>query len=101
MKRDMAESYADEDLETLRAMALSAGLPNASEMSHDELVTALRDAGLARPTGKPVDTSPGDPDAGVYHGEGVGRRERVDGEALDGTEAASEARVNTEGGGPA
>jgi hypothetical protein len=93
----MTESFADRDLATLRAMALSAGLPNTDEMSHDQLVDALRQAGLAEPTGEPVDTSLAgshpETDAGVYHGEGVGRREAV-GEAAaqagDATEGATE-----------
>ncbi|HEX5542860.1 MAG TPA: hypothetical protein VFX60_15075 [Micromonospora sp.] len=79
----MAESFA-EDTATLRAMARGAGLTGIEEMSHDELVTALREAGLAEPTGEPIDTSladPGDPgtDEGVYHGAGVGRRETLGG----------------------
>ena len=78
----MAESYADLDLATLRAMARGAGLPDADQMSHDELVDALRRAGLADPTGEPVDTrlsDPGDPGSGVNHGKGVGRRETAGG----------------------
>jgi hypothetical protein len=85
----MAESYADRDLATLRAMARGAGLPDADQMSHDELVDALRRAGLADPTGEPIDThlsDPGEPGSGVYHGEGVGRRETAGGaEAQAGT----------------
>ncbi|HEX5595721.1 MAG TPA: hypothetical protein VFX61_06845 [Micromonosporaceae bacterium] len=80
----MAESFGDSDTATLRAIARGAGLIGAEQMSHDELVVALREAGLSEPTGKPIDTSladPGDPgtDAGVYHGAGVGRRETVGG----------------------
>lgn len=78
----MVESYADLDLDTLRAIAHGAGVPDADQMSHDELVTALRRAGLAEPEGTPIDTQlsdPGDPGPGVYHGEGVGRRETVGG----------------------
>lgn len=80
----MAESYADRDLATLRAMAQGAGLPGADEMSHDELVDALRRAGLAEPTGEPVDAGQADRDgAGVYHAQGVGRRETVGGAGTD------------------
>lgn len=80
----MAESYGDQDLATLRAIARGAGLPHAERMSHPELVAALRQAGLAQPGPEPVDTrlaDPGDPgtDAGVHHGRGVGRRESVGG----------------------
>lgn len=73
----MTESFADRDLATLRAMAHSTGLPGCDEMSHDELVDALRQAGLAEPTGESVGTGHAGPDtgSGVYHGEGVGRRE--------------------------
>ena len=85
--RSMTESFADRDLATLRAMARSAGLQDADEMSHDELVEALRRSGLAEPTGEPVDTSlagHSEGEAGVYHGEGVGRRETVGGAAAQG-----------------
>jgi hypothetical protein len=78
----MAESYADLDLATLRAMARAANLPGADRMSHDQLVDALRRAGLADPGGKPIDTQladPGDRGPGVYRGEGVGRREAAGG----------------------
>lgn len=78
----MVESYADLDLATLRAMARAANLPDADRMSHDELVDALRRAGLADPTGRPIDTQlsdPGDPGPGIHHGEGVGRRETAGG----------------------
>ncbi|HEX7745500.1 MAG TPA: hypothetical protein VF462_09595 [Micromonosporaceae bacterium] len=78
----MAESYADLDLATLRAMARAADLPGADRMSHDELVDALRRAGLADPAGKPIDTQlsdPGDPGPEIYHGKGVGRREAAGG----------------------
>ncbi|SDZ16356.1 hypothetical protein SAMN05444365_106101 [Micromonospora pattaloongensis] len=78
----MAESYADQDLATLRAIAHGAGLPGADRMGRDELVTALRDAGVAEPGGRPIDadlSDPGDPGPGVYHGRGVGRRETVGG----------------------
>ncbi|OKI85100.1 hypothetical protein [Micromonospora sp. CB01531] len=82
----MAESFVDKDLATLRAIAYAAGIPGCERMSHDELVTALRRAGLSEPTGGPIDTSladPGDPgtDEGIYHGQGVGRRESSGGPA--------------------
>lgn len=82
----MAESFADQDLVTLRAIAYAAGLPDSDRMGHDELVTALRRAGLSEPAAGPIDTSladPGDPgtDEGVYHGRGVGRRESAGGPA--------------------
>lgn len=82
----MAESFADEDLATLRAIAYAAGIPGSERMSHDQLVSALRRAGLAEPTGGPIDTSladPGDPgtDEGRYHAQGVGRRESAGGAA--------------------
>ncbi|MEV4754254.1 hypothetical protein AB0J86_03945 [Micromonospora sp. NPDC049559] len=75
------ESYADLDLATLRAIARGANVPGADRMSHDELVGALRWVGADQPTGEPVDTKLSDPndpetDAGLYHGQGVGRRER-------------------------
>ena len=97
----MTESFADRDLATLLAMARGAGLPNADEMSHDELVDALRQAGLAEPTGEPGDTSvasadPAEPGTGRYHGEGVGRREAVGGGAAPAGDAAEGA---TEQGG--
>lgn len=80
----MAESFADQDTDTLRAIAYAAGLPDTAHLSHDELVSALRRAGLAEPTGRPVNTRLADPqdpgtDAGVYHGLGVGRRESAGG----------------------
>ncbi len=77
----MAESFADHDLATLRAIARGAGVPDADELSHDDLVAALRRAGLAEPGGEPVDTGFADPGAGlgVYHGAGVGRRETLGG----------------------
>lgn len=78
----MAESYADLDLATLRAIGRAANLPDADRMSHDELVDALRRAGVADPAGKPIDTQlsdPGDPGPEIYHGKGVGRREAAGG----------------------
>jgi hypothetical protein len=75
------EPSADSDLATLRAIARGAGLPDAEHMSPEQLVAALRDAGISEPTGKPVDTT-GTGEAGsshVYHGEGVGRRENLGG----------------------
>ncbi|MFU8851786.1 hypothetical protein ACNAW0_12500 [Micromonospora sp. SL1-18] len=82
----MADSFVDEDLVTLRAIAYAAGIPDSDRMPHDDLVAALRRAGLAKPTGEPIDTSladPGDPgtNEGVYHGQGVGRRESAGGPA--------------------
>lgn len=80
----MAESFAEQDLATLQAMAYAVGIPGSDRMSHDELVTALRRAGLSEPAAGPIDTSladPGDPgtDEGVYHRQGVGRRESAGG----------------------
>ncbi|HET8661389.1 MAG TPA: hypothetical protein VFM55_20625 [Micromonosporaceae bacterium] len=75
----MQESYEEHDLDTLRAIARGQGIASADEMEHDALVEALREAGLAEPSG-PVHTQPVDPhDTGpaLYHGEGVGRRETV------------------------
>ncbi|WP_089154030.1 hypothetical protein [Micromonospora sp. NBS 11-29] len=43
----MAETFANEDLKTLRSMARGAGIPQADRLSHDELVEVLRRAGLA------------------------------------------------------
>jgi hypothetical protein len=90
----MSESYADQDLATLRAIARSAGLTDADQMSHDELVDALRRAGLAEPSGQPIDaqmSDHGDRDPSLYHGEGVGRREET------GREETGDARA--QGGG--
>ncbi|MET7968534.1 hypothetical protein, partial [Micromonospora sp. NPDC005305] len=79
----MAETFADQDLTTLRSIARGAGITDTERMPHDELVDMLRRAGLADPDGRPVDTSladPGDPGVpGVYHAQGVGRRESVGG----------------------
>ncbi|WP_406601280.1 hypothetical protein [Micromonospora yasonensis] len=82
----MAETFADQDLTTLRSIARGAGIPDTERMPHDELVDMLRRAGLAEPAGRPVDTSladPGDPGdaSGVYHARGVGRRESAGGPA--------------------
>jgi hypothetical protein len=75
----MAETYADEDLTTLRSMARGAGIPDSERMPHDELVEMLRRAGLAEPAGQPIDTSLAGPGEGVYHARGVGRRESAGG----------------------
>lgn len=80
----MAETFADQDLMTLRSIARGAGIADTDRMPHDELVEMLRRAGLAEPAGRPIDTSladPGDPgtDEGVYHARGVGRRESAGG----------------------
>lgn len=78
----MQESYEEHDLETLRAIARGQGIEGADGMEHDALVEALREAGLAEPSG-PVDTQladPADTGHGLYHGEGVGRRETVNGQ---------------------
>lgn len=73
----MSESFVDDDLVTLRAIARGAGVPDAEEMSHDELVATLREAGLGDPVDPGV-AGPGSPvEGGFYHGEGVGRRETV------------------------
>ncbi|MGR6319577.1 hypothetical protein [Micromonospora soli] len=82
----MAETFADQDLTTLRSIARGAGIPDTERVPHDELVDMLRRAGLADPDGRPIDTSladPGDPGTaeGVYHGRGVGRRESAGGSA--------------------
>ncbi|HET8680841.1 MAG TPA: hypothetical protein VFM54_03040 [Micromonosporaceae bacterium] len=66
-------------MDTLRAIARGQGIEGAGEMEHDALVEALREVGLAEPSG-PVHTQPADPHdtgPGLYHGEGVGRRETV------------------------
>ncbi|WP_369799898.1 hypothetical protein [Micromonospora sp. HK10] len=80
----MAETFADQDLTTLRSIARGAGITDTERMPHDELVDMLRRAGLADPDSRPVDTSladPGDPgtDAGRYHARGAGRRESAGG----------------------
>ncbi|WP_420846464.1 hypothetical protein [Micromonospora terminaliae] len=81
----MAETFADQDLTTLRSIARGAGITDTERMPHDELVDMLRRAGLADPDARPVDTSladPGDPGVpGAYHGLGVGRRESAGGAA--------------------
>jgi hypothetical protein len=84
----MAETFADQDLTTLRSIARGAGIPDTDRMPHDQLVDMLRRAGLAEPDGRPVDTSladPGDPGdaSGVYHGRGLGRRESAGGPAAE------------------
>ncbi|WP_374628123.1 hypothetical protein [Micromonospora sp. A3M-1-15] len=79
----MAETFADQDLTTLRSIARGAGITDTERMPHDELVDMLRRAGLADPDARPVDTSladPGDPGVpGAYHARGVGRRESAGG----------------------
>ncbi|MGW4295147.1 hypothetical protein ACWEH1_19105 [Micromonospora chersina] len=79
----MAETFADQDLTTLRSIARGAGITDTERMPHDELVDMLRRAGLADPDARPVDTSladPGDPGVpGAYHAQGVGRRESAGG----------------------
>jgi hypothetical protein len=80
----MAETFADQDLTTLRSIARGAGITDTERMPHDELVEMLRRAGLADPSARPVDTSladPGDPgtDEGRYHARGVGQRESAGG----------------------
>lgn len=79
----MAETFADQDLTTLRSIARGAGIPDTDDMSHDELVDVLRRAGLADTAGGPADTRLAEPGApagsGVYHGRGVGRRESAGG----------------------
>jgi hypothetical protein len=84
----MAETFADQDLTTLRSIARGAGIPDTERVPHDELVDMLRRAGLAEPDGRPVDTSladPGDPGdaSGTYHAGGVGRRESAGGAAAE------------------
>ncbi|MGW5669538.1 hypothetical protein [Micromonospora sp. NPDC003776] len=84
----MAETFADQDLTTLRSIARGAGIPDTERMPHDQLVDMLRRAGRAEPAGRPVDTSladPGDPGdaSGAYHGRGVGRRESAGGPAAE------------------
>ncbi|MEV1334033.1 hypothetical protein AB0J20_31195 [Micromonospora costi] len=78
----MAETFADQDLTTLRSIARGAGIPDTDRMPHDELVDMLRRAGLAEPDGRP-DTNLAEQGpartSGVYHGEGVGRRESAGG----------------------
>ncbi|MFG3299499.1 hypothetical protein [Micromonospora chersina] len=79
----MAETFADQDLTTLRSIARGAGITDTERMPHDELVDMLRRAGLADPDARPIDTSladPGDPGVpGAYHARGVGRRESAGG----------------------
>ncbi|WP_438361795.1 hypothetical protein [Micromonospora sicca] len=79
----MAETFADQDLTTLRSIARGAGIPDTDRMPHDELVEMLRRAGLAEPDGRPVDTNlaeqGGAPTSGTYRAEGVGRRESAGG----------------------
>ncbi|MFI7281814.1 hypothetical protein ACIBOV_16310 [Micromonospora chersina] len=79
----MAETFADQDLTTLRSIARGAGITDTERMPHDELVDMLRRAGLADPDARPIDTSladPGDPGVpGAYHAQGVGRRESAGG----------------------
>jgi hypothetical protein len=65
-------------------MARGAGVAGVDAMSHDELVVALREAGLTGPPDAGAVRAP-DPATGVYHGEGVGRREAVDGTGEGGT----------------
>ena len=43
----MAETFADQDLTTLRSIARGAGITDTERMPHDELVDMLRRAGLA------------------------------------------------------
>ncbi|GAB3228519.1 hypothetical protein GCM10027452_42870 [Micromonospora halotolerans] len=45
----MAETFADQDLTTLRSIARGAGITDTERMPHDELVDMLRRAGLADP----------------------------------------------------
>jgi hypothetical protein len=71
---DSTESYEQDDLVTLRAMAVSQGIAGADRMSHDELVDALRAAGLAEP-GPAAQTPAEETGDSTYHGLGVGRRE--------------------------
>ncbi|SBT41509.1 hypothetical protein [Micromonospora auratinigra] len=68
----MAETFADQDLTTLRSIARGAGITDTERMPHDELVQMLRRAGLAEPDARSTDTGP---DEGLYHARGVGRRE--------------------------
>mgnify|MGYP001477243387 CR=1 FL=1 len=76
------ESFAGSDLATLRAIARGAGLPDADQKSREELVAALRDAGVSESTGGPIDTSGDAGRSEVYHGQGVGRREAIGSPAL-------------------
>nr|WP_229401576.1 hypothetical protein [Micromonospora okii] len=75
----MAETFADQDLTTLRSIARGAGIPDTERMPHDELVDMLRRAGLAEPDPRAADTTLGGPGEGTYHGRGVGRRESAGG----------------------
>ncbi|MGC4892830.1 hypothetical protein [Micromonospora sp. DT31] len=43
----MAETFVSEDLKTLQAMAIGAGIREVDRMSPDELVESLRRAGVA------------------------------------------------------
>ncbi len=76
----MAETFADQDLATLRSIARGAGIPDTERMPHDELVDMLRRAGLAEPDARPVDTELAETGgSGDYHARGVGRRESAGG----------------------
>lgn len=79
------EPFGGSDLATLRAIARGAGLPDADQMSREELVVSLRDAGFSEPTGKPIDTTADADRSALYHGEGVGRREAVGGAGAQAT----------------
>lgn len=79
------EPFGGSDLATLRAIARGAGLPDADQMSREELVVSLRDAGLSEPAGKPIDTTADTDRSALYHGEGVGRREAIGGAGAQAT----------------
>jgi hypothetical protein len=84
----MSASDEKDDLETLRAMARGRGISDVEQLEHDELVEALRRAGLAEAAAEPGDPRlaeavHGEPGSGTYHGEGVGRREQTTGVSDD------------------
>ncbi|ABP54131.1 hypothetical protein [Salinispora tropica] len=57
----MAETFADQDLATLRSIARGAGIADTERMPHDELVEMLRRAGLAEPDSGAADQPTRDP----------------------------------------
>ncbi|MFD0788461.1 hypothetical protein ACFQZ8_31490, partial [Micromonospora azadirachtae] len=63
----MAETFADQDLKTLRSIARAAGIPDTDGAPHDELVEILRRAGLAEPDGQPAEQG-GAPTSNTYRG---------------------------------
>lgn len=83
----MAETFADQDLATLRSIARGAGMADTDRMPHDELVEMLRRAGLAEPDSGAVDQPTEDP-AGL---SGMPRSDLNLGDESTGGRAAEEA----------